>query len=474
MRTSIVAVLLGLLAAGGLEAPPASAAERTVFRYGSGDAGGALIHDYANRWVEFVGSDERYAFEEVGRSDDTIELRDRGRDVGLKVHAEQGELRLPGSTTWQPWERGKWISFDELPRSIRFIPTDQKIRLAYFVAKDRQPIANYERRIRVVMQVVADIYRSDLQAKGYHSDGLTLETDRRGQPVVHLIQGAKPAQYYNDAPAFDESKQYVRVMGEIPADVGSVRRHMLVVFPETYEPGPAPVEWRGSVGRGAHFSTDGGLAMMSAWILRDEFCAKTFDEQKKLILDATPILGRTALGTGRVNSPRFEFIEDGFGATAHELGHALGLPHDTRAPNDLMGYGFRNLQANYRSTSARARPVKFSRENARLLGVSRYLVPATDRTDNSPPTAEIKLRLVNGPPPTVVVTMKATDDCGLRAVVFTDPDTVIGGAELKGRNQTVEVTLPLKVLKAGDFKLITMLADAGGNITTIVSSAPTP
>jgi hypothetical protein len=150
------------------------------------------------------------------------------------------------------------------------------------------------------------------------------------------------------------------------------------------------------------------------------------------------------------------------------------LPHDTRAANDLMGHGFRNLQANYRSTSARARPVKFSRENARLLGVSRYLVPETDRTDNSPPTAEIKLRLVNGPPPTVVVTMKATDDRALRAVVFTDTDTVIGGAELKGRNQTVELTLPRKALEAGGFNLVTMLADAGGNITTIVSSAPTP
>ena len=103
-------------------------------------------------------------------------------------------------------------------------------------------------------------------------------------------------------------------MAEIPGEVGSPRRHMIMVFPETYEPGPAPVEWRGSVGRGGHISTDGGVAMMSAWILRDEFCATTYAEQKKLILDATPIAGRTSFETRQLNAPRFEFIEDGFGA----------------------------------------------------------------------------------------------------------------------------------------------------------------
>jgi hypothetical protein len=41
--------------------------------------------------------------------------------------------------------------------------------------------------------------------------------------------------------------------------------------------------------------------------------------------------------------------------------------------------------------------------------------------------------------------MKATDDRELRATVFYDPqnDTVIGGAELTGKKQAVELTLPV-------------------------------
>ena len=36
------------------------------------------------------------------------------------------------------------------------------------------------------------------------------------------------------------------------------------------------------------------------------------------------------MSSGRPNSPRHHFIEDGFGAVAHELAHTLWLPHDTR------------------------------------------------------------------------------------------------------------------------------------------------
>ena len=139
-----------------------------------------------------MGSRENSAFEETARSDDTIELIDRSRDVGLRVHATQGELRLPGATVWQPWATGKWIGIDELPKSIRFVPTDWKIRLVYFVPKDRTPIDRYEEKIRVVMRLVADVY-ADLKTDGHRSAQLALESNSQGAPIIHLVRGDKQA-----------------------------------------------------------------------------------------------------------------------------------------------------------------------------------------------------------------------------------------------------------------------------------------
>ncbi len=478
MRIRLVLMILAGTAAAN---SPTSAADRTVFLYDNGSQQAALIHDYANCWAEYVDGVDGYRFVETNRSEGVVELIDPGRDVGLRLHDRRVEIRLQGAKTWQPWGEGRWIEKGALPRSIRFQPTDWKIRLAYFLPTDRQPLDDYERRVRVVMELVNDIYTADFQAKGLRSEGLPFEVDGRGRPVVHLVRGSKPASYYNFAPEFDTTfRHFDRVAEEMPARIGSPRRHMIVVFPETYDAGPAPVEWRGSVGVGTHYSADGGLAVMSAWILRDEFCARDLEGQKRYLRDATPIPGRTAFGTGRANSPRFEFIEDGYGATAHELGHALGLPHDNRSPDFLMGQGFRHLGENYRTPEGRKRPVAFSPENTRLLAASRYLVPGVDRTDNIPPEARVRVEWRRGRAPSALVAIRASDDRALRAVVLvdTDRDTVVGGADLKGRSQLLTHRISRRLIvdrnqpRRNLFRLLVMVIDGGGNIARIESTTP--
>lgn len=472
MQDRVFNFLFGLLVYYNLSIGSTDAAEREAFLYQGVDIEGALIHDYANRWVEVVGGSEKYLFEEVTRTEDTIELLDRSRDIGLKLHEEQGELRLRNSTEWQPWQAGKWAARSAMPKSTSFVPTDQKVRLIYFVPSDRAPIADYERRIRVVMQVVSETFSADLKAKNYHSNGFQIESNDAKVPIVHLVRPAKTAQYYNGGPAYDQIQHFQKIRDDIPASVASANRHMVVLFAETYDPGPAPIEWNGSVGRGAHQTADGGLAIMSSWILRDEFCAKTTEAQRKLFFDQTPVKGRIAMDRRKPNSARFEFVEDGFGAVIHELGHAFGLPHDYRQPNDIMGHGFRSLQVNYLPASSGKRRIVFSRENARLLGASRYLMSDLDLNDNTQPEAKVTVELRNGESPFLNVTMVATDDRKLRAVVFHDVqnDTVVGGAELNGKSQTLKLKLPLSVLTPGAFTLNTMVADDGGNISTVVST----
>jgi hypothetical protein len=451
---------------------PTPVSDRQAWRYGGDERPGAVVLDYGSRWVEITPDGRKLHFEEVARTEAWLELYDKPRGIHLRLYSDHGDLRTDQRPEWQRWQTGRWVAVASLPEALRLNHTDHKIRLAYFVAKDRKPTAHYEQKIRVLMQFVSDLYLSDLKAKGYKTPGLALQ-QRDGEPIVHLIQGKREAKDYNGAPRYDGRKQWASILEEIPESVGSPQRHAIVLFAETYDDGPAPFEWPGGFALGARFSSDGGVGMFSAWILRDEFCATTVAEQHKRFFDETPIEGRIALGHGRMNSPRFEFIEDGFGAVAHELGHALGLSHDRRNDRqDIMANGFRNLRWNLKPTTEGKR-VGFSSENARLLYSSRHLAADLDVKDNAPPTATVTLGPLRQGDRSLDVSLEASDDRGLRAVVFYNPqdDTVIGGQELAGKKQNLRLTLPIASAEAGRFKLVTLISDTGGNLACVAAAA---
>jgi hypothetical protein len=193
-------------------------------------------------------------------------------------------------------------------------------------------------------------------------------------------------------------------------------------------------------------------------------------EQRKRFFDKTPVQGRKAWGKA-MNSARGEFIEDGIGAVAHELGHAFGLPHDRREDNiDIMGNGFRNLRWNFDVKSERR--VRFSEEIARLLMSSRYLAKDLRVGDHQPPKVEVKeIWRRNGQ---VIVSVTASDESGLRAVVFFDrrSGSVLTGKALSGVTQQFQEKIVPFDLKAGEIDLQLIVTDVGGNQTrTTLSGA---
>jgi len=349
-------------------------------------------------------------------------------------------------------------------------PSDYQVRLAYFVPNDRRPTANYEQKIRVLMHFVTELYRGPT----FQGSGLALQT-HGSEPMVHLIRGARPAAYYNGAPNYDRRQHWQRIIAEIPTSVGVPDKHLIVLFAETYDDGPARFEWPGGIALGARYSAAGGVGLFSAWILRDEFSATSVQAQRKLLFDATPIVGRTALGHGKPDSPRFEFIEDGLGAVAHELGHALGLPHDCRQnQRDLMCNGFRNIRWNFADPPQLERGAAFSEDNVRLLLSSRHLAADLDRSDNVPP--EVSVRIVSATrdrhPASVRVAVEASDDRGLRAILFfaRHQDSVVGGGWLDGKKQSFTQELTIEPSQSGDVQVEAYVTDVGGNLTRVVAT----
>ena len=324
--------------------------------------------------------------------------------------------------------------------------TPMPLTFAYFVPRDRAPVKNPWQRIRLVVDVVSDVYARDLQGKGLVGATLVYAGG------LSVVKGDHDASYYNNAPRYDADEQWKRLLPEIKKKVGDHQKQVIVVFAETYDSGPAAHLWPGVIARGAYNNANGGLAVFSAHILQDQFTAPTVDELKRLMFETTPVPGRKAWGH-KMNSPRGTFVEDGIGAVAHELAHALGLPHDRRRDKlDIMGNGFRNLSWLYRDKPDSK--VGFSEENARLLMSSRYVNANLSFKDDEP--AAVRATRTGGQ-----LMVQASDNVGLRAVVVVDriAGSVISGQMLSGMSQTVRVPVP-----AGK-RLQVIVADEGGHQT---------
>jgi hypothetical protein len=354
------------------------------------------------------------------------------------------------------------------PDSLKDLGRKNKVRLVYFIPKDRRPTADYAEKIAVLMTFVNDLYVRDLRSKDYGAVGLDFEF-QGGKPLVGLVSGKESAAEYNGEPNYDVHRQWKRILPEVEAALGKAGENLYVIFVETYSDGPVKFEWAGGLALGARFSSNGGVGMFSAWVLRDEFCATTIEGQLKYLADNTPIAGRTALHRMKPDSPRFEFIEDGFGAVAHELGHAFGLTHDRRADDvDIMGNGFRNLRNNY--VAAPGPKAGFLMESARMLRWSRFIAPDVDLSDNQPPAARIEhpTKLRAGAT-TILLGGDLTDDKNLAAILFFAPklDWVIGGFDLQGRQVRLNEALIVPPLEKGPFDLVVYLIDRGGNLATV-------
>jgi hypothetical protein len=457
--------LLGCLASA-QDGPGKGAQARTAWLYSASGKNGSFRNEIGKKWVERGPDGGEARFEEVERADKYVELLDRGRAMSLRLYSDHAEWRQGQNGPWNRLYEGRWAAAGDLPNTPK---RDSRIRLAYFVPADRQPAPDYEKRIRVLIHLVSEVYRQDLEARRVRSEGLRFEA-KEGQPVVHLIRGERTAAFYNNAPNYDAHIQWQRLLPEIPRTIGAPTENLIILFAETYDGGPAKYEWPGGIALGSRLSTDGGVGVFSAWVLRPEFCATTVDRQKQLLFDATPIKGRTAFSYGKTDSPRFAFIGDGFGAVTHELGHALGLPHDRHQDNlDIMGNGFRNLRWNF-TGKPDPRRARFSDDNARILYSSPYLAPDVVSADRIAPIAKLGWATPLKVGATRInVSVTATDDVGLRAISFFSPaqDSVVGGQELTGKQQEFEQALTVQPLKPGAFRLEALVTDVGGNLTRV-------
>ena len=206
------------------------------------------------------------------------------------------------------------------------------LRLVYFVAADRTPLPQYQKRLTGWFDDYQEFFRSEFARNGYQPHELNLERIPGGQIRLHLVRGQKPDSDYSYSQS--SGKEICREAREALKGVVDFDKETVLIIcalSKTTEDGKIKL-YAPFYGLGIGTPVKGTALVVDQELLAIPNLAEA--ERKVTIAehrDRTMSLG--------------EYNTTYIGGTLHELGHALSLPHDYQTGAEtsrgipLMGTG---------------------------------------------------------------------------------------------------------------------------------------
>ncbi|SHI68339.1 Putative peptidase family protein [Rubritalea squalenifaciens DSM 18772] len=199
---------------------------------------------------------------------------------------------------------------------------ERKLHIVYWTPADRDPAPAYQERLQKILEHIQNFYADEMESLGFGRQTVNLDYDPEGKMRIHVVRGEKPYAEYNVQSGGQIRKDCVPVLKKAGIDAD---KETIVIFCNM-------ANWNEkhrTIRQNSPYYASGTSVKGTAWQVDSEILnLDDLTEKGKFVRDGQ--YGKKSLG--QYNSI---FI----GGIAHELGHALSLPHNRETADQKKEFG---------------------------------------------------------------------------------------------------------------------------------------